>query len=71
MIKNKIKYYRAQNNISQKQLATDLEVSRQTIYAIEKHIYNPSLELSLKIAQYFNVSVEDIFTIEEQDNEKK
>ncbi|MBC1926215.1 helix-turn-helix transcriptional regulator, partial [Listeria innocua] len=46
-------------------LALTLEVSRQTIHAIEKGKYNPSLELSLKMAQYFHLTIEEIFKLEE------
>ncbi|MDZ4411867.1 helix-turn-helix transcriptional regulator [Bacillus cereus] len=62
-VKNRIKEYRKQNNITQIQMAKDLEVTRQTIIAIENHHYNPSLELTLKIAKYFNTNVENIFSL--------
>lgn len=45
-------------------MAKDLQVTRQTIVAIENNHYNPSLELALKIAHYFNLKMEDIFTLE-------
>ncbi|AQM49121.1 helix-turn-helix transcriptional regulator [Bacillus anthracis] len=63
-VKNKIKELRVQHEITQVQMAKDLQVTRQTIVAIENHHYNPSLELSLKIAKYFGVKVEEIFTLE-------
>lgn len=69
MIKNKILYYRKLKSISQKKLAYDMKVSRQTIYAIENHKYNPSLELAIRIAKYFDVSVEDIFILKEDKDE--
>jgi putative transcriptional regulator len=45
-------------------MAKDLQVTRQTIAAIENNHYNPSLELALKLAKYFNMKAEDIFTLE-------
>lgn len=61
-MKNKIKVYRAMHDISQEGLANKLGVSRQTILAIEKGKYDPSLELAFKIARYFKVTMEEIFT---------
>ncbi|OON48755.1 helix-turn-helix transcriptional regulator [Bacillus anthracis] len=63
-VKNKIKELRVQHEITQVQMAKEMQVTRQTIVAIENHHYNPSLELSLKIAKYFGVKVEEIFTLE-------
>ncbi|MGH0792310.1 helix-turn-helix transcriptional regulator [Bacillus cereus] len=62
-VNNRIKEFRKQHNITQIQMAKDLEVTRQTIIAIENHHYNPSLELTLKIAKYFNTNVENIFSL--------
>ncbi|TKH37781.1 helix-turn-helix transcriptional regulator [Bacillus cereus] len=63
-VKNKIKELRVQHKIIQVQMAKDLQVTRQTIVAIENNHYNPSLELALKIAHYFDLKMEDIFTLE-------
>lgn len=63
-VKNKIKELRVQHKITQIQMAKDLQVTRQTIVAIENNHYNPSLELALKIAHYFDLKMEDIFTLE-------
>lgn len=60
-MKNKLKVYRAMNDLTQESLANELEVTRQTIIAIEKNKYDPSLSLAFKIAEYFNVSIEEIF----------
>lgn len=49
------------NEITQEQLAKELGVTRQTILAIEKDKYDPSLNLAFKIANYFQVKIEDIF----------
>ncbi|MBM7713745.1 helix-turn-helix transcriptional regulator [Siminovitchia sp. FSL H7-0308] len=48
-------------------MAEDLQVTRQTINAIEKNKYNPSLGLALKIIAYFNMPIEEIFILEEDD----
>ncbi|HAK1072424.1 TPA: helix-turn-helix transcriptional regulator, partial [Listeria monocytogenes] len=48
-VRNKVKQLREERGIGQNELALALEVSRQTIHAIEKGKYNPSLELSLKM----------------------
>ncbi|PFX98105.1 transcriptional regulator [Bacillus mycoides] len=63
-VKNKIKELRKQHHITQVEMAKAMQVTRQTIVAIENHYYNPSLELSLKIAKYFGMKVEEIFTLE-------
>jgi putative transcriptional regulator len=65
-MKNKIKVYRAIHNLTQEALAAELGVTRQTILAIEKGKYDPSLDLAFKIARFFNVSIEDIFQFEGQ-----
>ncbi len=52
-VKNKIKELRKQNHITQVEMAKVMQVTRQTIVAIENHHYNPSLELSLKNCQIF------------------
>ncbi len=61
MVKNKLKVYRAANNLTQEQLADKVGVTRQTIIAIESNKYLPSLDLAFKLAHYFQVSVDDIF----------
>lgn len=60
-ISNKIKVYRAMHNLTQEQLADRVGVTRQTIIAIEKNKYVPSLLLAFKIAQEFNTGLEEIF----------
>ncbi len=66
-MKNNLKVQRAIKDMTQADLAEVIGVSRQTINAMEKGKYVPSTVLSLKIAQYFGKSVEDIFTLEEDD----
>ncbi len=60
-MKNNIKVYRAMSDLTQEELARKLGVTRQTIIAIEKGKYDPSLKLAFEIANFFNVKVEDIF----------
>ena len=64
-MKNKLKVYRAMHDLTQEDLAQELKVTRQTIIAIEKHKYNPSLGLAFKIARFFKVQIEDIFIDDE------
>ncbi len=66
-MKNKLKVYRAMHDLSQEKLANEIDVSRQTIHAIERKKFVPSTLLALKLAKYFNVSVEEIFQLEEGD----
>ncbi|WP_028403225.1 helix-turn-helix transcriptional regulator [Ectobacillus panaciterrae] len=63
-VKNRIKELRTEHNITQIQMAKDLQVTRQTIVAIENNHYNPSLELALKLSRYFSTTVEDIFKLD-------
>lgn len=60
-MENKIRVLRAMRNITQDELARSLDVTRQTIIAIENEKYNPSLELAFKIARYFETSIEELF----------
>jgi putative transcriptional regulator len=66
-MKNNLKVLRAIKNISQEDLAKEIEVSRQTINAMEKGKYAPSTILALKLARYFEKTVDEIFTLEETD----
>jgi len=66
-MKNTIKVQRAIKDITQEQLAGIIGVSRQTISAIEKNKYVPSTVLALKLSRYFEVSVESIFELSEED----
>ena len=63
-MKIKIKVYRAMTDLTQEGLAQALGVTRQTILAIEKGKYDPSLELAFRMARYFNTTIEEIFTFE-------
>lgn len=63
VIHNKVKEYRLEKNVTQEDLAESVSVSRQTIIAIEKGNYTPSLSLAMQLAKFFRVSVEDLFSI--------
>ena len=64
---NKIRVARAEVRMTQQQLAEAVDVSRQTINAIESGKFVPSTVLAFKIARTFGKSVEDIFSLEEND----
>ncbi len=66
-MKNRLEELRKSRGIRQEELATVLEVSRQTIGSLEKGRYNPSITLAFKIARYFDMSIEDIFIYEEEE----
>ncbi len=61
-MKNCLKVLRAERNWSQADLAEKLNVSRQTVNAIETEKYDPSLPLAFQIAELFEKSIEEIFT---------
>ena len=63
-VANKVQSARTEANITQEELAERVGVSRQTIIAIEKGNYTPSVLLALKIARAFKVSVDTLFTIQ-------
>ena len=60
-MKNKIKVFRAMHDLTQEDLAAAIGVTRQTILAIEKGKYVPSLDLAFRISRYFQVSIEEVF----------
>ena len=66
-MKNTISVERAIKDITQQDLAVAVGVSRQTINSIEAARYVPSTVLALKIARYFGKTVDEIFTLEEED----
>lgn len=61
---NKVIELRKEKKITQEKLAERIGVTRQTIIAIEKGNYTPSVSLAIKIAKFFNKSVEEIFVIQ-------
>jgi len=66
-MKNNIKVERARNNFTQGDLAERVGVSRQTINSIETKKYIPSAVLALKIAKIFNMKVDELFELEDDD----
>lgn len=60
-MKNRLKVLRAERDWSQADLADKLNVSRQTVNAIETEKYDPSLPLAFKIAKLFSKRIEEIF----------
>lgn len=60
-MKNNIKVLRAEKGITQEELAEKTKVTRQTIIAIEKNKYVPSLELAYKISLFFKKKIEEVF----------
>lgn len=66
-MKNIISQLRKQNKITQEELANEVGVTRQTITSIENGKYIASLPLAFKIAKFFEMKIEDVFTMEEDD----
>jgi putative transcriptional regulator len=64
-IYNRIQLFRTAHKLSREDLAKSLGINFQTIGYLERGEYNPSLELSLKMAQFFGVKVEDLFSLTE------
>ena len=60
-MKNRLKVLRAERNWTQAKFACELEVSRQTVNALENGKFDPSLRLAFKAARLFGLSIEDIF----------
>ena len=68
-MKNRLKEFRARFNLTQENLAGLIEVSRQTINAIENSRFNPSLDIAFELAEVFEVSVDELFIHKELDEE--
>lgn len=66
LMKNRLEELRKERGIKQEELASALEVSRQTIGSLENGRYNPSILLAFRIARYFGKSIEEIFIYEEE-----
>lgn len=70
-LKNYLKEHRARLGVNQQEMGKLAGVSRQTISQIERGDYSPSVTLALKLARLCNVTVEDIFEYEEDEDEEK
>ena len=66
-MKNRLKVLRAERDWTQADLAAALDVSRQTVNAIETGKFDPSLPLAFKVARLFKLSIEDVFSDEAVD----
>lgn len=64
MIKNRVRQVRQERDLTQEGLAQEVEVSRQTIIALEKGNYTPSVKLALQLASALGTKVEDLFWLE-------
>ena len=69
-MKNRIEAIRKEKGILQEDFAKSMGVSRQTISSLENGRYNPSIMLAYKIAKYFNMTLEEVFIFEEDQDEK-
>ena len=63
-MKNNIKQLRKNKGLRQEDMAVSLNVSRQTIIAIENNKYNPTLELAMKMARLLGTTIEELFILE-------
>lgn len=67
-MRNRLEEIRKSRGIRQEDLASALEVSRQTIGSLENGRYNPSIVSAFKIARYFHMTIEEIFIYEEEEH---
>ncbi|MDD3070926.1 MAG: helix-turn-helix transcriptional regulator [Methanoculleus horonobensis] len=67
-MKNKIKVFRAMRDMTQEELADAIRVTRRTINSIERGKYNPSIEVAYRIAKTFNVTIEEVFCFEDDED---
>ena len=70
-MKTLIKVERAKRDMTQEDLAEALMITRGTINSIEKDRFQPSVGLAMRIAEYFGVTVNDLFTLEDHDRPKE
>jgi putative transcriptional regulator len=66
-MKNRLRVLRAERDWTQAELAHHLQVSRQTVNAIETGKYDPALPLAFRIARLFDLNIEDVFDPDEAD----
>jgi putative transcriptional regulator len=70
VLTNKVKQYRVIRDITQQELASAVQITRQSLIAIEKQKFNPSLELALRLCKFFDCKVEDLFELVETEGVK-
>ena len=70
-LENRLKVWRAEKNITQEELANAVNLSRQTVNAIERGKFVPSVLTAIKIAKYFETEIESIFLVKEEGNDIK
>ncbi|MDK6814825.1 helix-turn-helix transcriptional regulator [Corynebacterium sp. UMB6689] len=68
---NRLKYYRARSGLSQKALAEEIGVARQTVNMIENDRYNPSLELCIALAKALDTDLNALFWEEDDDDKEE
>lgn len=66
-MENRLKELREEQDMTQEDLAIKVGVSRQTIISLEKGKYNPSISLAYKLAQAFQLTIEELFIFEEEE----
>jgi putative transcriptional regulator len=66
VLKNYLKVWRAKRDITQADLADAIGLSRQTVNSIEKCVFVPSVVSAMKLAAFFNTTIEEIFYLEEE-----
>ena len=66
-MKNRLEEFRTARGMKQDELASVMKVSRQTISSLENGRYNPSILLAMRLARYFEVTVEEMFIYEEEE----
>lgn len=71
MLINRVREYRVVRDITQRELASAVLITRQSLIAIEKQKFNPSLELALRLCKFFDCKVEDLFELVETESEQK
>ncbi len=70
-MRNRLKVLRAEHNLTQADLAEKVDVTRQTIIAVEKEKFDPSISLAYKISDVFGLPVEEIFLKPEVNTDEK
>jgi putative transcriptional regulator len=70
VLRNRIKVFRAEHDITQQDLADAVRMSRQTIHAIEKGKFVPSVITAIKIADFFDTDLKNIFFIQRENNKE-